>query len=312
MDAGAGGDQRPRRAGAAGRLRRHLTGRWRRLRCRLRPPVLVLGGGGARGFAHLGVLEVLERAEIRPRAVVGTSMGAVIGAMVVALGSVEATAARWREAYARGLLPPIRPLRRLEEAHEHPLLQVARRIRNRIVVSMAVSRATVLDARILVNVIDFLLPDVDLADLRPPMVAVTTDLGSGEEVRLRSGSLRDAVRASSAIPGLLPAVEIGGRRLVDGGVVAEVPVSAGLAMGWPVLAVDTSMVLPPLEVGGLALDTMMRAQMITSRLLRERQLTMCGDVLRPAVGHATWADWERFDELVEAGRRSAREWLTLV
>ena len=74
-------------------------------------------------------------------------------------------------------------------------------------------------------------------------------------------------------------------------------------------SVDVSMELPPLHDDRLVLDTMMRTQMMTARLLREQQLRACRSVIRPQVGAATWAEWSRFDELVHAGRDAALEWL---
>ena len=135
------------------------------------------------------------------------------------------------------------------------------------------------------------------------------DLLNGDEVRLDSGPLRAALRASSSIPGLLPPVDIDGRRLVDGGVVAEVPVAAARALGGSMIVVDTSMDLPPYAGGGVALDTMMRTQLMTSRLLRDQQLRRVRHLIRPRVGHATWADWSRLEELVEAGRSATRSFL---
>ncbi len=285
----------------------------RRLSWSVRPPVLALGGGGARGFAHLGVLEVLDDAGIPVRAVVGTSMGAVVGAMYLAHGSAAAAIQRWREGIASNMVPPIRPMRALPEAgtKEHPLVQAARRIRSQIVVAFAVNRTTVMDEDDLTRAFDFLVPDVAVTDLSRPFMAVATDLASGAEVRLRSGRLREVLQASSSIPGLLPAVPVEGRPLVDGGVVAEVPVAAALEMGWPVVGVDVSMELPPLSDDDLVLDTMVRAQMITAGLLRRAQLAKARAVIRPEVGVTTWADWDRFEDLVEAGRVAARAFLGL-
>jgi len=285
----------------------------RRLSWSIRPPVLALGGGGARGFAHLGVLDVLDNAGIPVRAVVGTSMGAVVGAMYLAHGSAAAAIERWREGIASDLVPPIRPLRPLPEAEtkEHPLVQAARRIRSQIVVAFAVNRTTVLDESDVTRAFDFLVPDIAVADLPRPFVAVATDLATGAEVRLRGGRLRDVLQASSSIPGLLPAVPLEGRPLVDGGVVAEVPVAAAMETGWPVVAVDVSMELPPLGDDDLVLDTMVRAQMITAGLLRRAQLAKARAVIRPEVGITTWADWDRFEDLVEAGRVAAQRFLGL-
>jgi NTE family protein len=283
----------------------------RRLLWRLRPPVLALGGGGARGFGHLGVLEVIDEWRLPVRGIVGTSMGAVVGAMYLAYGSADAAVTRWREAIAAGLVPPVRPMRRLPDAgsREHPLLQVARRFRNQLVVAFAINRATVLDDDDLERAFDYLIPETSVEDLRRPFRAVATDLETGREVRLGRGPLRRVMMATSAIPGLLPAVTIDDFRLVDGGVVAEVPAAAASELGWPTVAVDTSMDLPPLTDEDLVLDTMIRTQMMTAGLLRRQQLKRARVVIRPEVGHATWADWHLFESLVDAGRAAASKLL---
>ncbi len=280
---------------------------------RLKPPVLALGGGGARGFAHLGVLQVLDEARLPVGAIVGTSMGAVVGGMYLAHGSAERATELWREAIERGMIPSVRPIGRVPHAdtREHPLIQVARRIRNRVVISFAMNRSTVLDDTELEQALEYLIPDVQFSDLSRKLVVVATDLETGEEVRLRQGSLRTALDATSAIPGIVPAVEVDGRWLVDGGAVAEIPAVAATDEGWPVVAVDTSMDVPPIAEDDLVLDTMWRTQMMTARLLRQRQLKSATHVIRPQVGGARWAEWHRFDEFVEAGRVAAREFLGL-
>jgi NTE family protein len=280
---------------------------------RLRPPVLALGGGGARGFAHLGVLQALDEAGLSPRAIAGTSMGAVAGGMYLAYGSAARVTDLWREALEKDLIPSVRPIGRVPDADakEHPLIQVARRIRNRVVISFAMNRSTVLEDTALVKTLEFLIPDVQFADLPKPLVVVATNLENGTEVRLRSGPIRPALVASSAIPGMVPSVQIEGQPLVDGGVVAEVPVVAARDEGWPVVAVDVSLDVPPLKADDLVLDTMMRTQMMTARLLRRRQLRLATHVIRPDVGNARWAEWNRFDEFVEAGHRATLEFLGL-
>lgn len=284
-----------------------------RLLWRIRPPIVALGGGGARGFAHLGVLSVLDEMAYGTRAVVGTSMGAVVGAMYLAHGSAAAAIELWREALDNDLIPSVRTLGSVPDARskEHPLIQVARRIRNRVVISFAMNRGSVLDDEDLGQAIEFLIPDVAMEDLPRRLVVVTTDLDTGDEVRITGGPLRAALRASSAIPGMVPPVEIGGRRLVDGAVVAEVPVAAARDLGWPVVAVDVSMDVPPAREDDLVLDTMMRAQTMTSRLLRLQQLRDASHIIRPRVGGARWAEWHRYDEFIELGRCAIREFLGL-
>jgi NTE family protein len=290
-------------------LRERLT----RTIWRLRSPVLALGGGGARGFAHLGVLQVLDEVGLPVRAIVGTSMGAVVGAMYLAYGTAARAIDLWREALAKDLIPSVRSIGRVPDADakEHPLIQVARRIHNRVVISFAMNRSTVLDETALTEALEFLCPDLQFSDLPKPLVVIATNLETGAEVRLRSGPLRPAMVASSAIPGMVPAVEIDGQPLVDGGVVAEIPSNAGREVGWPVVAVDVSLDVPPLSGDDLVLDTMMRTQMMTARLLRERQLRSATLVIRPEVGNARWAEWNRFDEFIDAGRNATLEFLGL-
>ena len=280
---------------------------------RLRPPVLALGGGGARGFAHLGVLQVLDEVGLPVRGIVGTSMGAVVGGMYLAYGSAARATDLWREALERDLIPSVRPIGRVPdaEAKEHPLIQVARRIRNRVVISFAMNKGTVLDESALVEALEFLIPDLQFSDLPKPLVVVATNLETGAEERLRSGPIRPAMVATSAIPGMVPSVEIDGRPMVDGGVVAEVPAVAAREVGWPVIAVDVSLDVPPIREDDLVLDTMMRTQMMTARLLRKRQLRSATRIIRPGVGDARWAEWNRFDDFVDAGRKATLEFLGL-
>ncbi|MCU0302453.1 MAG: patatin-like phospholipase family protein [Thermoanaerobaculales bacterium] len=290
-----------------------LRGSIRRLAMRARPPTLALGGGGARGFVHIGVLRVLDERSVPIGAIAGTSMGSLMGAMYLVLGDAAKVEQAWRQAVDDGVLPAVRQVRMVPrvEKKEHPLLQVARQLRNRVVVSFALNRSTVLDGFVLDRVVDRLLPDVLIEDLPRPFAAVATDLSSGAETLLRTGSLRRAVKASSSIPGMVPATIIGGRPLVDGGVVAEVPVAPARVLGWPVLAVDASMEIPPPADDDLALDTMMRTQQMTANLLRERQLAGATWVVRPDIGHVAWADWGAFEAMIAAGASAARAFFDL-
>jgi len=259
------------------------------------------------------VLQALDEAGLSVRAIAGTSMGAVVGGMYLAFGSAVRATEIWREALARDLIPSVRPIGRVPDADakEHPLIQVARRIRNRVVISFAMNRSTVLDDTALVQALEFLIPDLQFSDLPKPLIVVATNLETGAEVRLRSGPIRPAMVASSAIPGMVPAVKIEQQPLVDGGVVAEIPALAAREEGWPVIAVDVSLDVPPLKGDDLVLDTMMRTQMMTARLLRCRQLRSATRVIRPAVGDARWAEWSRFDEFIDAGRKATLEFLGL-
>ena len=289
------------------------TRRLRRVLWRLRRPVLALGGGGARGFAHLGVLEVLDQQRLPVRAIAGTSMGAVIGAMYLSYGSAGAAIAKWREAIDRGLVPTVRPLRRppRDRTREHPLLQAARRIRSQVVIAVAVNRSTILDGAELMHALDFLIPETTADQLPRPFIAVATDLEAGTEARLSRGDLRAILRASSAIPGVVPAVELDGRRLVDGGVLAEVPVAAARTLGMARRRRQRGDGDPAGRRGRHGARHHDADSHDDRPVAARAAAAGAAGVIVPRVGYATWADWNRFEALLEIGRAAAREFFGL-
>jgi NTE family protein len=156
----------------------------------------------------------------------------------------------------------------------------------------------------------FFLPDITISTLPRPFIAVAAESSTGREVRLSTGRLRLAVAASSAMPGLVAPFEIDGRRLQDGGAVAEIPVGAARALGGPVFAIEVSEALP----GGQpdrdrAPRAMFRAAAMGWQELRRRMLAEADAVIAPPVNHLHWADYRLVDEAVAAGRAAAREFL---
>ncbi len=174
---------------------------------------LALGSGAARGWAHIGVIRALERAGVRPDLVCGTSVGALVGA-----------------AYAAGNF----------ESFERLALEM----RRSDVFSMLMDvdfRAGLLKGARLIAFIRRTLGDQSIEELAVPFAAVATELRTGAEVWLRTGSTLEAVRASMAMPGLFAPVVDGDGIMVDGALVNPVPVSLARAMGADVLiAVDLS------------------------------------------------------------------------
>jgi NTE family protein len=171
---------------------------------------LALGGGAVRGAAHVGVLAVLEREGIVPDVVAGVSAGAIVGAGIAARVPAADMLAAFRTA---------------------TWLQIA--------VPAWLSRLSMLDASPLGALIEKTTSATDFAHLQVPFAVVACDLLTGRRIVLDSGSLRDAVVASSAVPGLFEPVRRDGRLLVDGGIVDNVPVQAARDLGADfVLGVD--------------------------------------------------------------------------
>lgn len=271
---------------------------------------LALGGGGARGLAHLGVFAVLEDEGIPVSCLVGTSAGAVIAAMWATLGTAEAVAARWREFLASDLPKTLPDVKLADDvsSRDSTILQFARTVRRGTTVALALGRRSLVEHADLHRALAFLFPEARVEDLRPPLAAVATDFFSGRPVIIRKGSLRDAVAASSTVPGVLPPYQLGDTWLLDGGAVAEVPVREALAMSErPVVAVDVSAL--PLDDAPEAIKVpraILRASQFTEAALRRELLRDADLVIRPAVGGIHWSEFLRAEEAAAAGREAAR------
>ncbi|MGC4014827.1 MAG: patatin-like phospholipase family protein [Luteolibacter sp.] len=276
---------------------------------------LALSSGGARGLAHVGVLEVLEEAGIEIHAIAGSSMGAYVGALWAAGFSgkqLEDLAAEMNDSrqmwkLADPLIPPLKGLFKGEKAKKH------------------LSRS---------------VGDLKIEDLERRLMIITFDLDTCERLVVRSGSLADAVHASCAMPGVVAPVSFKGRRCADGGVVDPVPVGALRRFGDVdrVIAVSTLPSLAEVEAGccrpeeeanpswwrrgteafsrhtnplapGNIGDTFRKS-------IRAAQIRLADDACRradlclhPPYVAARWHEYSRFEHFIEAGRRIAREHL---
>jgi NTE family protein len=178
---------------------------------------LALGGGGARGMAHVGVIRVLEREGIPIDCIAGTSAGSLVGAV-----------------YAAGV-------------RGHRLLEMALQIRWRDIAQIVWPRQGFVSFARMETFLGNLLGDLSFNDLDLPYAAVTADLVTGEQVVLKEGRLAPAVRASCSVPGVITPVEINGRVLVDGGVVNNLPISVVRELGADVV-IAVGLGAPPGEV----------------------------------------------------------------
>jgi NTE family protein len=271
--------------------------------------VLALGGGGARGLAHVGVLEVIEEAGIPVAGIAGTSAGAVVAAMWLTLGDAAAVANRWRRFNEARISPPLPDIRLTAtiSSRDNPILQFARRIRNSAIVALALERTSLVSHEQLEKALAFLLDDVPIESLRLPFAVVATDFDTGEAVALTRGPLLAALAASSAIPAVVPPYSIGEKSLIDGGTVADVPVvqARRLARG-PVVAVEVGENWPTGDPATITLPrAMLRGTNMTHHALREMLLRDADLVVRPDVGGAHWSEFGRFEELRQAGRAAA-------
>lgn len=232
----------------------------------------MLSGGGARGIAHVGVLKVLERERVPVDCIVGTSMGAVVGSLYASgltAEEIEAAvrAVEWSDAFRDASDRTDRPLRsRLQDRSF--LIGAAIGYRDG---KFGIPRSLVQGQRLGLVLRGFLLPAAGIEDfdrLPTPFRAVATDLENGEMVVLARGDLPNAVRASMAVSGVLPPVEIDGRLMSDGGTSSNLPVGVARRLGATrIIAVDISAPLytreqltSPLTVTDQVITAMMRKQ----------------------------------------------------
>jgi len=272
---------------------------------------LALGGGGARGLAHIGVMKVLEREKITPDIIVGTSMGAVVGGALASGMKVEELEERL-ESFLESNLYQSSELKAMGDAESGAEQSLSRRIQSyfktKIRLAQGIFRASILPIREIEEFIEFFVPDIQMEETVIPFRAVATDLLSGECVVLKRGSLRRSVLASSAVPGALPPVEIDGRQLSDGGIICVVPTRCAREEGADVviaIPVDRDIAL----VSGLqtAVDIYVRAGEIQGFHLENYDLKDVDILIRPELGGTHWTDLSQSRELISLGEAAAIE-----
>lgn len=270
---------------------------------------LALGGGGVRGFSHIGVLKVLEQEAVGVDLIVGTSAGALIGGAYASGQSPDEIEAKvdaylkspeFEESALRSLGLSFSPQKRgfLNEAHLF--------LKNRYYLLQSFFRASVLPAGDFETMIRFFLPEMDIRQTRIPFRAVATDLRRGERIVFSTGSLREAVLASCAVPGAVAPREQGSRLLADGGITSLIPVGAAREAGADVvIAVLVDRELSPAASLETAADIINRAMDITASKLQQVETAGADVVIRPQVGDLHWMDFSRAGDLVRQGEEAA-------
>lgn len=238
---------------------------------------LALGGGAAKGFAHIGVIKALEAQGIVPDIVVGTSAGSVVGAM-----------------YAAG-----------KSGFE--LQQLAISLDESQVSDWSLPDRGVVKGEALAAFINKTVANAPIEKLPKKFGAVATDLASGEPIVFRSGDTGTAVRASSSVPGVFQPVAIRGREYVDGGLVSPVPVRFAQEMGATfVIAVDISN-KPQASKTKSSLDILMQTFAIMGQSLNRSELPLADVVIRPDISQLASTDFKTRHLAVLEGEKAAAQ-----
>ena len=236
---------------------------------------LALGGGAARGFAHIGVIQVLEEAGIRPDLVVGTSAGSLVAAMY-ASGKSGVEMAALAQSMDEGSITdwsfPARGFIRGEALARYVREQTGGRT---------------------------------IEQMKLPLGIVATDLDSGSGILFQRGDTGAAVRASSAVPAVFQPVRIGNREYVDGGLVSPVPVRYARQMGAEmVIAIDIS-AAPDGNATGDVMKMLLQTFAIMGRSINQFELREADVVLRPLLVGVSSADFAARSKAIQAGREVA-------
>ena len=274
---------------------------------------LALGGGGARGGVHIGVLKVLEEQGIPVNCVAGSSIGAVVGALYAAGMSAEEMEKRILR-YLESEIFSRTQFNLAEKIEKRPNFRMLHRVsfflKKEFVMMLALARPFLIPKETFRENLAFLFDNtrIQIEDTAIPLAVVATDLETGEEVILREGSLIDALYASCTYPGVVESVRLKDRLLVDGGLSEMIPVKAARLLGSDaVLAVDLE---PPIQArleDLSAFDVMVRAEEVLLSQLIRYEVRDADIVIRPQKGDTGWYDFTKIPFYVACGEEAARE-----
>jgi NTE family protein len=287
-----------------------LKSDWNKLIHHHTPISLVLGGGGARGLAHIGVLKVMERLGLNIDLIVGTSMGAIVGACYVQQQNASRVETMFKELLSSDELD-INGLYVAEENRpsENWLDHLAYHIRESLVANVAAYKRSALSREQLEKPVKMLVDDQAIESYDLKFAAVATDLIQGSEVVIDQGSIRLAVIASAALPGYLPPVEMDGRLLIDGASTSVVPIRAAkrLKPHNRIVAVDVSESGKGPVVCESAIDIVLRSYKIMAACYHQELIREADVLIQPDVKSYHWTHFDRFEEFIIEGETATRQ-----
>ncbi|MBC8346052.1 MAG: patatin-like phospholipase family protein [Candidatus Marinimicrobia bacterium] len=274
----------------------------------MRRPIigLALGGGGARGAAHIGVLNILKKYNIPIHHIAGTSAGSVVGAMYAATLDPDWVENRFREFIKSDPFHALGTdrLRSKPEASSSAFNQIAKKFKNQMVLAMSLHRNSIIKKKRLKDAFDFLIPVKTFDELQIPLKIIATDLNTCQPVVYDSGDLVEAATRSGTIPGYVEPTEIDGQLLVDGGASMPLPTTiirndADILIG---IDIRRRGVKPLAEAN--IYEIMMRSDMTTYQNLIRLYAEEADIIISPDVKNYQWSEFDRFDYFFDEGIQS--------
>jgi NTE family protein len=243
---------------------------------------LALGSGGARGFAHIGVLKVFQEEKIPVHIISGSSMGALVGALYGAGHDME------------------------------QLYKLSSAFQRKFFLDWIVPKMGFIAGRKIKDFIRLFTHGKRIEDLTIQLAIIATDIQAAEKVIFTEGPIAEAVRASIAIPGIFTPEKVNGRLLVDGGVIDRVPVSVAKEMGADiVIGVDVASVKKNAEITTIFDVIMQSIDILQLEIIESR--TLASDVMiRPSVDSYNSRAFTHIPDIIAAGERAAREQVDII
>ncbi|MBM83618.1 MAG: patatin [Planctomycetaceae bacterium] len=278
---------------------------------------LALGGGGARGVSHLGVIEILLEAEFEIERLVGVSSGSLASALYAFNDDITGVQTKTMQylmsaSFQRHqeVLFGAAPAEGSEDAGG--MFSWYDRVKSYLRANSLFHRVLrhpgLLPGIVLHDVVDHLLPDADISEASVPLTIVAIDLLTGHPVLLEKGSVRDAVRASCSLPGIFPPVEFEGMLLCDIGTFFSLPTTLASSYAPECLvAVEVNSALKTVPTCESALDVLIRMGELAENMFRKKVRDAADLIIEPKVAGIEWFDFSNADKAIEAGRQAARK-----
>lgn len=267
---------------------------------------LALGGGGARGACHIGVLKSLERRGIIPDIISGTSAGSMIGAMYASQASAAIVEEKYTE-HVNGEDFKDLGFRYIpnNEKDDSVFSQVFKQMKNQYILMVSSTRKSLVKNERLAKAANNLFESNQFDDLKIPLIVTATDLISGKPMLYKAGNVVDAVVKSSSIPGFVEPTYIDNRMLLDGGIVFPTPVPPLVGKCDFIIAVNISKAFNTSEEPDNIFEITNRARDISTLHLNSYLLKQSDFVISPEHEDVHWSAFDRTEEFIENGYNAA-------
>ncbi len=264
---------------------------------------IVLGGGGVRGVAHLGVLKFLEENNYDFDFIVGTSSGAVFGALYLLNKNLDEAYMKLSESFQN--LGKYKNLKDVISKKSSFLIN----IKKKLYMAKSMFQLSLIEEKPMEEFfLELFDKDIQFNDLRKELYAVATDLISGKDIVFNKGNLINALMASSSIPAVFPPKKYKNYYLIDGGTTQKLPSKVAYALGAnKVIGIDVGSPFINKNKYSNSADLIIRSEEIVSHILHDQNRQACSLLLNPVFNQVNWCEFEKYQECFDAGYLEAEK-----